>query len=201
VVVGAAGAMALFVTMREDVMLAKPDTRVVAKQWIESHVRPGSKILMDGMRFRFVQGVPLNGDKATLARRMADLEKSELTLSNMMLVVYREAAERIDGPTYDLHSTVYGLEVEDLDHYVRNRFDYVIVSSFNEKRYASERARREHPKSAQFYSDIKTDPRFQAIYTVEPIMWRQVGPTITVYKVIAEPAARDAIASEGTKVS
>jgi hypothetical protein len=194
--VAGAGAVALFVTMREDVMLAKPDTRVVAKQWIESHVAPGSKILMDGMRFRFVQGVPLNGDRATLARRMADLEKSELTLSNMMMVVYREAAARVDGPTYDLHSTVYGLEVEDLDHYVRSGFDYVIVSSFNEKRYATEGARREHPKSAQFYHDIKTDPRFQAIYVVEPIMWQQVGPTITVYKVIAEPAA-----PETTKVS
>jgi hypothetical protein len=132
---------------------------------------------------------------------MADLEKSELTLSNMMMVVYREAAARVEGPTYDLHSTVYGLEVEDLDYYVRSRFDYVIVSSFNEKRYASEIASREHPKSARFYHDIKIDPRFQAIYAVEPLMWQQVGPTITVYKVIADPAAREATPIEATKVS
>src|SRR5262249_34556244 len=57
--VAAASVVALFVTMREDVMLAKPDTRVLAKQWVETHVPSGSKILMDGMRFRFVQGVPL----------------------------------------------------------------------------------------------------------------------------------------------
>jgi hypothetical protein len=172
--------------MREDVMLAKPDTRVVAKEWIETHVSPGSKILMDGMRFRFVQGVALNADKATLARRLADLEKSELTLSNTMLQVYRQAAERVDGPTYDLHSTVYGLEVEDLDYYVAASFDYIVVSSFNEKRYASEIAKRQHPNSARFYGGIKADPRFQAVYVVEPIMWRQVGPTITVYRVISD---------------
>jgi hypothetical protein len=190
--VAVVGAWSLFVTMREDVMLAKPDTRVLAKQWIEAHVPSGAKILMDGMRFRFVQGVPLNPDKTTVARRMADLEKSELTLSNTMMLVYREAADRITGPTYELHSTMYGLEVEDLDHYVHGAFDYIVVSSFNEKRYASEAAASLHPASARFYRDIKTDPRFQAIYVVEPIMWRQVGPTITVYRVVADPPAPEA---------
>ena len=194
--IAAIGAASLFITMREDVMLAKPDTRVLAKQWIETHVPAGARILMDGMRFRFVQGVPLNPDKATTARRLADLEKSELTLSKTMLAVYSEAAERIDGPTYELHSTVYGLEVEDLDYYVQHSFDYVVVSSFNEKRYATELASHQHPKSARFYRDIKSDARFQAIYEIGPLMWQQVGPTITVYKVVAEPPVTDV-----TKVS
>jgi hypothetical protein len=159
-------------------------------------VPPGSKILMDGMRFRYVQGVPLNGDKATLERRLADLEHSELNLSGLMLSMYREAAARIQGPTYDLHSTVYGLEVEDLDYYVRSGFAYVVISSFNEKRYAAESARQQYPKSARFYRDIRTDPRFRLVYTIGPEMWKQVGPTITVYKVECEqPPARIASAS------
>jgi hypothetical protein len=187
----AVGATSLFSAVREDVMLAKPDTRVLAKQWIETHVPSGSKILMDGMRFRFVQGVPLNPDKDTVARRLADLENSELVLSEQMLSLYREAAERIEGPTYELHSTMYGLEVNDLDDYVRSCFSYVVVSSFNEKRYQTEAASHRHPKSARFYRDIKSDPRFRAVYSVEPIMWQQVGPTITVYKVTCEPPVAD----------
>ena len=180
------GATSLFFAIREDVMLARPDTRVLAKQWIETHIPSGSKILMDGMRFRFVQGVPLNPDKDTVARRLADLGKSELVLSGQMLSLYREAAQRIDGPTYDLHSTRYGLEVEELDEYVRSCFSYVVVSSFNEKRYLTEAATQRYPRSARFYRDIKADPRFHVVYAVEPIMWRQVGPTITVYQVMCE---------------
>ena len=80
----------------------------------------------------------------------------------------------------------YGLEVEELDAYVRSCFSYVVVSSFNEKRYATDAARQRHPKSARFYHDIKSDPRFQVVYEVRPVIWRQVGPTITVYRVTCE---------------
>jgi hypothetical protein len=187
--VAAIAAASLFFTVREDLMLMTPDTRVLAKQWIESHVPPGSKILMDGMRFRFVQSPPLNAGKATIERRLADLESSELALSTMMLSLYREAGERTEGPTYDLYSTVYGLEVEDLDYYVHSCFAYVVVSSSNEKRYLTDAASRQHPKSARFYRDIKIDPRFQLVYTAAPVMWQQVGPTISIYKIRCEPVA------------
>lgn len=194
----AVGAVSLFFTVRDDFMLTKPDTRVLAKAWIEQHVPSGSKILMDGMRFRYVQGVPLNGNEHVLERRIADLEHSELALSGLMLSLYREGAGRVEGPTYDLYSTVYGLEVEDLDHYVRSGFTYVVVSSFNEKRYDNESAKREHPKSARFYRDIRSDPRFRVAYTIGPEMWKQVGPTITVYRVVAgDPPVQWAAAAEG----
>lgn len=179
----AIAAASLFFTVREDLTLMTPDTRVLAKEWIEAHVPPGSRILMDGMRFRYVQSAPLNASRATIERRLADLENSELALSPTMLSLYRQAAERTSGPSYDLYSTVYGLEVEDLDYYVRSCFAYVVVSSSNEKRYATEAAAREYPKSARFYRDIKRDARFQLVYSIGPAMWKQVGPAISVYKV------------------
>jgi 4-amino-4-deoxy-L-arabinose transferase-like glycosyltransferase len=186
---GAAAVLAavpLFFTVRDDVMLARPDTRVLAKEWIEANVPTQSKILMDGMRFRFVQSAPLNGNKATVERRLADLEESELALSDEMLSLYREAAGRIEGPTYNLYSTMYGLEVEELDYYVAACFDYIVVSSFNEKRYATDPERSLHPKSARFYDDIKTDDRFRRVYAIEPIVWKQIGPAITVYRVLCD---------------
>jgi 4-amino-4-deoxy-L-arabinose transferase-like glycosyltransferase len=190
----------LFFTVREDVMLARPDTRVLAKHWIEANVPSGAKILMDGMRFRFVQSAPLNGNRATLERRLADLEESELALSDQMLELYREAAGRVEGPTYDLHSTMYGLDVRELDYYVHACFDYIVVSSFNEKRYETPAEARNHPASARFYAGIRSDPRFRLVYSIDPIVWRQLGPSIDVYEVACLPAGgSDRHASGGLK--
>jgi len=188
----AVSGVSLFSIVRDDWMIAQPDTREVAKAWMEAHVPSGAKILMDGMRFRFVQGVPLNPDKATIARRLSDLSASELALSDEMLSLYRDAAARVTGPTYELHSTVYGLEVEDVDYYVREAFDYIVISSFDEQRYAAEADKRRYPKSARFYRDVKTDPRLRQVFTIAPALWRRSGPTLTVYAVVPRESATGA---------
>lgn len=190
--VAVVAAVPLYSIVRDDMMLSRDDTRVLAKQWIEAHVPAGSKILMDGMRFRFVQSPPLNPDRTTVERRLQDLESSELAVSGDMLALYREAAEQVAGPTYELHSTMYGLEVEDLDYYVAHGFDYVVVSSFNEKRYEAEASRSRYPRSAAFYQQIRSDPRFRQVYAIEPLEWQRNGPTITVYEVVRPPETPEA---------
>ena len=100
-----------------------------------------------------------------------------------MLSLYAEAQKRVSGPKYDVHSTVYGLEVRELDDYVRECFDYVVTSSLNESRYATEESRLRFPKSARFYDEIRTDSRFERVYRVEPVLRKQPGPTITVYRI------------------
>lgn len=61
-------ALPLIVLIRQDYEWTKPDTRVVAKDWIEANLPAGSKILIDGMRYRFVQSPPLRPDQVTVAR-------------------------------------------------------------------------------------------------------------------------------------
>jgi hypothetical protein len=173
----------LYAVIRDDAMISHPDTREVAKAWAERHVPSGAKILMDGMRFRYVQGVPLNPDKSTVARRLNRLESSELALSPQMLSLYREAAESMSGPVYELHSTVYGLEVEDVDYYVRESFDYIVISSFNEKRFDSPEERARYPKSARFYAQVRNDPRLRVVFSIEPALWKRSGPVLTIYAV------------------
>jgi hypothetical protein len=187
--------------VRDDYTLSKPDTRVLAKQWIEANVPAGSRILMDGMRFRFVQSPPLTPDRQTIERRLTSLEQSELSVPRDMLPLYRAAAEHMPGPKYDLRSTVYGLEVEELDYYVRECYDYIVVSSFHEKRYASDGERRRYPRSAQFYEHIKSDPRFRVVYSVRPASWQHAGPELTVYRVVrtSNAAARDQRSEHGSR--
>jgi 4-amino-4-deoxy-L-arabinose transferase-like glycosyltransferase len=191
----------LFLLVRQNYEWTNPDTREVAKVWIEANVPPGSKILMDGMRYRFVQSPPLRPDQATVARLAAqaggeseDISRTGVQsylpgeagwagASRTTWLLYAEAMQRAKGPSYALYSTLYGLGVEDLDHYIQACFDYIITSSYNTKRYISDPYRARFPKSARFYDGLKTDSRFRVVYSVAPIAWRRPGPAITVYQV------------------
>ena len=160
------------------------DTRIVAKQWIEANVPVGAKILMDGSQYRFVQSPPISPDEATLVRRLARAEDAHglvsRGLSSQTLDIYSEAIRTVAGPRYNLHSTVWGLAVQDPEATVRKGFEYVITSSM-----ITENVRRERfPASARFYDQLRTDPRFRPVYSVKPIAWQRSGPTIVVYQVI-----------------
>jgi hypothetical protein len=194
-------AVSLFLLVRQNYEWTKPDTREVAKDWIEANLPAGSKILMDGMRYRFVPSPPLRPDQASVARLAAqaggeseDISRTGVQsylpgeagwggASKRTWALYAEAMQRANGPSYALYSTVYGLGVEELDHYIRACFDYIIISSYNSKRYISDPYRTRFPKSARFYSGLNTDSRFSVVYSVAPILWKRPGPVITVYKV------------------
>jgi 4-amino-4-deoxy-L-arabinose transferase-like glycosyltransferase len=194
-------ALPLVVLVRQNYEWTKTDTRVIAKRWIEANLPAGSKILIDGMRYRFIQSPPLWPDQVTVARLAAQAGgESELIsqtgaqsylpgeagwggASRRTWTLYAEAIKRVKGPKYALHSTVYGLGVEDLTYYIEACFDYIIVSSYNSNRYISDFDRKRFPKSAQFYSGLNSDSRFRVVYSVAPIPWERPGPVITVYKV------------------
>ena len=177
----------LMAVVYQDYMWTRPDTRLVAKEWIEANIPSGAKILLDGMRYRFVQSPPLNPDKSTVDHRVAQAsEAGRLSrgISRQTLALYAKAMNQVKGPTYRLHSTVWGLEVEELDYYVQTCFDYIITSSLNSERYVGEIYQKRFPKSAQFYEQLKTDSRFQVVYSIAPIPWKRNGPIITVYEVL-----------------
>jgi len=178
-----------FITLvRQDVEWTKADTRVLAKEWMEANVPSGAKILMDGYQYRFVPSPPLTPNKSTVLRQIAGVSKEgkgfARGVSQRTLRLYGEAMERVEGPSYELHSTVWGLAVEDPTYYVQGCFDFIITSSIITKRYARESNRKRFPKSARFYEQLNTNPRFRKVYSVEPLSWKRTGPTITVYRVL-----------------
>jgi hypothetical protein len=194
-------AFSLFVLVRQNYEWTQPDTRVIAKRWIEANLPAGSKILMDGMRYRFVQSPPLRPDQVTVTRlaAQAGAESENINRTGVQSylpgeagwagaskgtwMLYAEAMKRVQGPTYALYSTIYGLGVEDLGFYIQACFDYIIISSYNARRFTSEINRKRFPRSADFYRGLDTDSRFRVVYAVAPIPWERPGPQITVYKV------------------
>ena len=176
----------LFPLVRQNVSWTLPDTRIVAKDWIEANVAPDSKILMDGMRYRFIQSPPLLPNQSAVTRRIggaASEERLSRGVSNRTLELYAKAMAQAEGPKFDLYSTVYGLAVRPLSYYPDHCFDYVVISSQNSRRFSSSDQAAEHPTSAEFYSKISNHPRYELARSFHPAPWEIQGPAIDIYAV------------------
>lgn len=168
----------------------QPDTRLLAKAWIETHVPSGAKLLLDGTRYRFIQSPPLQPDASTvdrLSRRVTDATNQGRRVgrgvSNRALSLYQKVMKEATGTTYKLHSTVFGIQVEDVQYYVQNCFDYVITSSYVTRRFDDPLRRARFPESAKFYEQLESDPRFRPVFETKPVRWQSSGPAIKVYEV------------------
>jgi hypothetical protein len=177
----------LFALIRQDYMWTRPDTRVLAKNWIESNVPDGSKILMDGMRYRFIGSPPLKPDQATVNRRVKGAASEEALsrgVSSRTLEIYAEAMSNLKGSRYNIYSTVWGIDVKELSYYPKMCFEFIVTSSYNSNRFVEPHVAERYPTSAQFYARLPVDSRFEAVYSAKPIPWKIQGPEITVYKVL-----------------
>ncbi len=187
VVIAAIVIMPLFALVRQNYSWTLPDTRVLAKVWIEANVPPGSKFLMDGMRYRFIQSPPLHPDESTVKRRIGRAEAADSVsrgVSGSTLELYAEAMSRASGPKYELHSTVYGLKVRDLSYYIEECFEYIVTSSQNSNRFTHTKAAARYPTSVRFYQQLPTDSRFRNVFSAAPIAWQVQGPKIDVFEVL-----------------
>jgi hypothetical protein len=181
-------AVPTFWLVRAAVEKSKLDTRILAKHWIEANVPAGARILMDGMRYRFSQGPPLNPDRATVEekvdRAIAEGGNFGRGVSEYALSVYEEAMVAVEGPKYELVSTVHGLEVRDINYYVDECFDYIVTSAMIAGRFRpGAPAHRMFPDSARFYSSLEADPRVRLVHEEVAAAWAKSGPTIRIFKV------------------
>lgn len=164
------------------------DTRIHAKIWFEANVPAGALVLMDGMRYRFSQGPPLNPDAATVEgkveRAIEEGGNFGRGVSEESLDIYEEAMKTAAGPKYRLVSTVHGLKVRDISHYVDECFDYIVTSSMVASRFRpGAPAYAMYPDSARFYGSLESDSRVRLVREETASRWSKSGPTIRVYRV------------------
>jgi 4-amino-4-deoxy-L-arabinose transferase-like glycosyltransferase len=163
--------------IRGNIMSSKPDTRLIARDWIENNVRANAKVLMDGGRFRYHESPPIRRSLESIDRMIAAIAgegRVSRGVSIRTLELYRRAVEQMeDGPTYDIHLTAGGRALRDLDDYVFECFDLVVISS-------PARIRAAH---SDFYDNIDDDARFELVLDARPSPWQVKGPRVQVYRV------------------
>lgn len=181
-------AVPAFWLVRAAVEKSHQDTRIHAKEWFESNVPAGALVLMDGMRYRFSQGPPLNPDATTVEGKVDQAIEEGGNfgrgVTEESLGIYEEAMNTAEGPKYRLVSTVHGLQVRDISYYAEQCFDYIVTSSMVAGRFRHGLPAYDmFPDSARFYESLGSDPRVRLVHEEVAQPWEKSGPTIRVYKV------------------
>jgi hypothetical protein len=185
--------VALLLSLRtvaiSDWVLSQPDTRTVAKRWVEDHVAPGTRIALESY------GPNLAPSGASLDERAAALDAGALKHPTQsverMNQYFRWMRENTPATSYDLvwlNDSLADPESQaenrpadahyDLDHLRARGARYVIVSSFVYGRFISGRGRELYPRLAEFYE--RCDRELRTVVTFTPDRW-QPGPVIRIY--------------------
>ena len=191
------------ISFQESYRLALPDTRSMAKDWIEENIPPGSKIVMDsGKYYLSVFGPPLRPSRWTLEQfiyRAEVLSGENLARRDGTRRVgysgeaeyFRQQLQTLDDqPGYDIIQILHDVgspraDVLTLDEYLAMGVEYAIVSGRARNDYVpgSETAVR-YPDKAARYRDFYQALEVHATLLKEFSPSGEVaGPTLRIYKL------------------
>lgn len=161
-----------------DVERARPDTRTLGREWVQTHIPLGTRLVIDRGRFRNHWAPPLPESRETL---QAMLEQTDDPGKREFL---RLKMQHVPERSYHLISTVWGTQVADVETYRRQGVEYFIICDAVRDRFRRPTVRQLFPKSAAFYEALETDPNVRLLKVFNSDATRGPGPTIRIYQLL-----------------
>jgi len=167
------------------------NTRIIAKEWVETNIPFGSKILMDSGKSLNTIGPKIAQNRKSvlriLERNREAIERKDRTRTRGLvdrnaLRYYELLLKTIPEESYDITFTGFGMEVKSLDHYISDQFQYLVISKGIKERAKKQSLKERHPEIAQFYNSLDVDNRIRLIKTIGPTD-TNTGPTYYIYKL------------------
>ncbi|VUX55649.1 membrane protein of unknown function [uncultured Woeseiaceae bacterium] len=168
----AAGIMPAFQIAAADLHMIKPDTRLIARAWINQNVPPGSMVFIEGATVRpYESTVPLQNSRDNLLRGVdyfRDKAPGKAKYFELELQVMR-------GNTYDL-LTVTPDDLQSLQYYKDIGVQYFILRPDS---YGPTTKRFAWPK---LVSEVQFDPEITLLKRFAPDSRAIRGPSIELYQ-------------------
>jgi hypothetical protein len=182
-----------FKLCEHNLSLAGPNTRELAREWIERNIPPGSRILMDS-------GKSVNSAAPTIAENRASLERTLARargnvaegrivhdmVDRNALIYYELLLQTVPPIAYDITSTMFGIEVATVDDYLREGYEYFVISDTTRESRTGAYAREHYPRIAAFYASLATDPRVELLTRIGPTS-RNRGDAYLIYRLRRTP--------------
>lgn len=190
--------------------LSWPDTRNIAREWIEAHIPAGARILSDPMwtvpqlRQNRESLIRYLGERAN-AKDIENRPESTRTAYSQYVHYQLAALESYSGPTYDIvyiqHEwwksdegapdiqvyPVWGLfegRVFSLDELRAQGFQYVVVSSLKYLQYLREEGKEKWPSYYALYSSLEEQCRLVQVFAPDTGI---AGPIVKLYDLHGQP--------------
>jgi hypothetical protein len=198
-------------SFRNSYRLSLPDTRTLAKDWFESHIPSGSRVLMDsGKYYLGAFGPPLRLSRWTLEQFIGRARPAKSNLARVEgtrrvgysgeAEYFRRQLETLSGrPGYDVIQVLHdpgsnAADVLTLEEYLRMGAQYAVTSSFARKAYGVGGAEAaSHKQKAVQYRELyeALDARATLLKEFRPSESVQ-GPTLRIYKLPVDGTSKNA---------
>jgi hypothetical protein len=172
-----------------EISLFGRNTRYLAKDWIESNIPSDSKILMDSGKSINSFSPPIAENKASLQRILwganENINSGKIVhgmVDTNALIYYELLLQTIPAISYDITSTMYGLELKSIDEYINKGYQYFVISKDMKEKRINEYSSIHFSKTAEFYKALDIDRRISLIKSIGPTIING-GDTFLVYRV------------------
>ena len=175
---------------KHEVSLIGKNTRYIAKDWIEKNIPAGSKILMDSGKSINSFAPPIAENKKSLERILLhareNVSKGKIVhamVDKNALIYYELLLKTAPEKSYDITSTMFGLDVKPIDYYISNQYQYLIISKSMKNSRTNEFFAKRNPEIAGFYKSLNADKRIKLIKTISPTPMNR-GGTFYIYCLV-----------------
>lgn len=175
---------------KHEISLTGKNTRYIAKTWIEKNIPAGSKILMDSGKSINSFAPPIAENKKSLERILLhareNVSKGKIVhamVDNNALIYYELLLKTAPEKSYDITSTMFGLDVNPINYYISNQYQYLIISKDMKNSRTNEFFAKRNPEIAGFYKSLNTDKRIKLVKTIFPTPMNG-GDTFYIYEVM-----------------
>ncbi|HMS82123.1 MAG TPA: glycosyltransferase family 39 protein [Nitrospira sp.] len=169
--------------------LTDRNTSSIAKEWIEKNIPPGSKILIDAGHTLITSGPRISQSRENLELQLNQIrnlkegetfDSPQVKIVDSYSAIYFELLLRnMPQVTYDLTTTELGRQIQPLQYYLENGFEYFVHNGDVRDNFNSDAWKTKYPQSAAFYESL--DSSLELIKSFEPSETRP-GQPVRIYR-------------------